>query len=89
MHHVYIVRCADGSLYTGYALDPQEREKVHNAGRGARYTASRLPVSLIYSECFESKSEALRREHELKRLTRGKKEALITAGSAGPGSADS
>ena len=89
MHHVYIVRCADGSLYTGYALDPQEREKVHNTGRGARYTASRLPVSLIYSECFESKSDALRREHELKRLTRGKKEALITAGSAGPGSAGS
>ncbi len=82
MHHVYIVRCADGSLYTGYALDPREREKVHNTGRGARYTASRLPVSLIYSERFESKSDALRREHELKRFTRGKKEALIAAGSA-------
>jgi len=72
-----MVRCADGSLYTGYALDPREREKVHNAGRGARYTASRLPVSLIYSECFESKSDALRRECELKRWTRSRKEMLI------------
>jgi len=79
MHHVYIVRCADGTLYTGYAVDPREREKVHNAGRGARYTASRLPVSLVYSECFDSKSDALRREHALKRLTRAKKMALIAA----------
>jgi putative endonuclease len=79
VHHVYIVRCADGTLYTGYAIDPQEREKVHNAGRGARYTASRLPVSLIYSECFDSKSDALKREHQLKRLRRGEKEALIAA----------
>ena len=82
MHHVYIVRCADGTLYTGYAVDPQEREKVHNTGRGARYTASRLPVALIYSECFDSKSDALRREIELKRLTRGKKEALIARSSS-------
>ena len=77
MHHVYIVRCADGSLYTGYAIDPLEREKVHNTGRGARYTASRLPVSLMYSECFKSKSDALKREHALKRLRRDEKEALI------------
>jgi putative endonuclease len=77
MHYVYIVRCADGSLYTGYAIDPHEREKVHNAGRGARYTASRLPVALVYSECFDSKSEALKREHALKRLTRANKMALI------------
>jgi len=76
---VYIVRCADGSLYTGYAVDPHERQKVHNAGRGARYTASRLPVALVYSECFDSKSDALKREHALKRLTRAKKMALIAA----------
>ena len=79
MHHVYMVRCVDGSLYTGYAVDPHEREKVHNTGRGARYTASRLPVSLIYSECFESKSDALKREHALKQLKRHEKEALIAA----------
>ena len=79
MHHVYIVRCADGTLYTGYAIDPLEREKVHNTGRGARYTASRLPVALIYSECFDSKSDALKREHALKRLTRRQKDALIAS----------
>lgn len=79
MHHVYIVRCADGTLYTGYAIDPHEREKVHNTGRGARYTASRLPVELIYSECYESKSDALKREHALKQLKRDEKEALIAA----------
>ena len=77
MHHVYIVRCADGTLYTGYALDPSERAKVHNTGRGARYTASRLPVVLVYSETFESKSDALKREHAVKRLTRDEKELLI------------
>lgn len=83
MHHVYIVRCADGTLYTGYAIDPHEREKVHNTGRGARYTASRLPVALIYSECYESKSDALKREHALKQLKRDEKEALIAGSAAG------
>jgi putative endonuclease len=77
---VYIVHCADGSLYTGYALDPHEREKAHNAGRGARYTASRLPVSLVYVENFETKSQALKREYALKRLTRAGKLALIGRG---------
>jgi putative endonuclease len=76
-HHVYIVRCADGTLYTGCARDPHEREKVHNSGRGARYTAGRRPVSLVYSETFESLGDALRRERELKRWTRRKKEALV------------
>ena len=77
MHFVYIVRCADGTLYTGYARDPHERERVHNSGRGARYTAGRLPVSLMYSEAFQSRSEALKREYEVKRLSRDRKEALI------------
>jgi putative endonuclease len=85
MHHVYIVQCCDGTLYTGYAIDPHEREKMHNAGRGARYTASRLPVSLVYVERFESKSEALRREHALKRLTRADKVALIRGAPPGAG----
>jgi putative endonuclease len=76
-----MVRCSDGTLYTGYALDPHQREEVHNRGRGARYTAGRRPVSLVYSESFESQGEALRREHELKRLSRLKKEALIGARS--------
>ena len=77
MHFVYIVRCRDGTLYTGYARDPLAREKVHNTGRGARYTSGRRPVALAYSESLDSKSAALRREHELKRWPRAKKERLI------------
>ena len=77
VHCVYMVRCADGTLYTGYARDPREREKVLNSGRGAHYTACRRPVRLVYSEICESRGEALRRESQLKRLTRLKKEALI------------
>ena len=83
MHHVYIVRCVDGTLYTGCARDPRAREKVHNSGRGARYTAGRRPVSLVYSEPFESLGEALRREHELKRWTRSRKEALLAKPALG------
>jgi putative endonuclease len=78
LHFVYIVRCADGTLYTGYAGNPQERERIHNNGRGARYTSQRLPVSLVYSEPCESRSAALKREHQLKRWTRAQKEALVT-----------
>jgi predicted GIY-YIG superfamily endonuclease len=78
-HFVYMVRCADGTLYTGYARDPRARETVHNSGRGAHYTACRLPVRLVYSEPFESRGDALRREYELKRLPRLKKEALIAS----------
>ena len=77
MHFVYIVRCADGSLYTGYALDPRARIRIHNTGRGARYTSGRRPVRLVYSESFETLSEALKREYELKQLPRAKKQALI------------
>ena len=76
MHFVYIVRCADGTLYTGYARDPEQRTRVHNAGRGAKYTARRLPVSLVYWEICDSKSAALKREYEVKRLARTDKERL-------------
>ena len=77
MHFVYMVRCADGTLYTGTARDPHEREQRHNRGRGARYTAGRLPVSLVYSEALETPGDALRRERAVKSLSRLKKEALI------------
>jgi putative endonuclease len=77
VHFVYIVRCADGTLYTGYARNPTEREKAHNAGRGARYTAGRRPVCLVYSEAFASAGDALRRERQVKRLSQAKKEALV------------
>ena len=79
MHFVYIVRCADGTLYTGYARDPQKREDVHNDGRGARYTVGRRPVRLVYFEACRSTGEALRREYQLKRWSRARKESLIAA----------
>jgi len=77
VHFVYIVRCADGTLYTGYARDPKARVKVHNTGRGARYTSGRRPVRLLYVERFESVGDALRRERALKRRSRAQKEQLI------------
>jgi len=77
VHHVYIVRCADGTLYTGYARDPQARAAAHNCGRGAKYTAGRTPVTLVYAEKFRTLGRALKREHEVKRLTRREKELLI------------
>ena len=77
MHFVYIVRCADGTLYTGCARDPRAREQAHNSGRGAKYTAGRRPVVLVYSEKCRSLGRALRREYQLKRLNRSRKEMLI------------
>ncbi len=85
MHFTYIVRCADGTLYTGYARDPVRRAAAHNAGTGARYTSGRRPVSLVYWEAFASAGDALRRECQLKRLRRAAKEALIATRSAGSG----
>jgi putative endonuclease len=81
VHFVYIVRCADGTLYTGYARDPHKREHAHNEGRGARYTAGRRPVRLVYCEPCKSVGEALRRECQVKRLSRATKESLIAASS--------
>jgi putative endonuclease len=77
VHYVYIVRCADGTLYTGYARDPEKRAQMHNAGKGAKYTANRRPVLLIYSEACESQGAALKREYQLKSLTRAEKEILV------------
>lgn len=81
MFFVYMVRCADGTLYTGFARDPHARVQVHNSGKGAKYTRSRLPVSLVYSEQCESLSAALKRERQLKPWSHAMKEALI-AGTA-------
>ena len=74
--YVYMLRCKDGSLYTGYTNDPERRAAVHNAGKGAKYTRSRLPVELAYREELPDKSAALRREAAIKRLTRQQKLAL-------------
>lgn len=83
-HFVYIIRCRDGSLYTGWARDPQARLLVHNSGRGAKYTRGRTPVRLVYSEACATLTDALRREYELKQWPRKKKFALIRARRARP-----
>ena len=77
MHYVYILRCADDTLYTGYTNDVKARVAMHNTGRGAKYTRGRCPVTLVYSRGFRSIGKALSREHALKQLTRAEKEALI------------
>ncbi len=74
---VYILRCRDGSLYTGVTNDLALRVQCHAAGNGARYTRSRLPVKLVHEERAKDRSAALRREAALKRLTRIQKLALI------------
>lgn len=78
LHFVYLLQCADGSIYCGYSTDPVKRTQTHNKGRGAKYTRARLPVLLSYCEMFQSKSEALKRECELKKLSRGEKLKLIS-----------
>lgn len=75
--YVYMVRCRDNSLYTGYTDDPIRRTAVHNAGKGAKYTRSRLPVTLVYAEACVEKTEAQKREWAIKHLTKAQKEALI------------
>lgn len=80
---VYIVRCADHSLYAGVARDPVARLTRHNAGSGARYTRSRRPVELVYVETAGDRGSALRREAAIKRLTAAEKRALVSA-AGGP-----
>ena len=75
--HVYIVQCADGTLYTGASNDVPARVAEHNRGRGAKYTRSRLPVGLVYLEAAGARSLALRRERQIKRLPRAAKLELI------------
>ena len=75
--YVYILKCNDNSLYTGITNDLNKRVATHNSGKGAKYTKTRTPVSLIYKEAFETKAEALKREIEIKKLKRKEKLALI------------
>ena len=77
MWTVYILQCRDGTLYTGYTDDIARREAVHNSGRGAKYTRSRLPVKMVYHESFATRSEAMKRECAIKRLSREQKLKLI------------
>jgi len=75
-----MVECSDGSLYTGWTTNIEERIKTHNSGSGAKYTRSRLPVTLVYSEEVADRSAALKREAAIKKLTRENKITLIKTG---------
>ena len=79
--YVYILRCADDTLYTGSTDDVPRRLAVHNSGKGAKYTRGRLPVEVVYSESCESYSAALKREYAIKQLTRREKLRLIAEGN--------
>jgi len=80
MYFVYMVSCKDGSLYTGCTNDLENRLKMHNLGKGARYTASRKPVELVYFEEQSDKSAALKREIAIKKMSRQEKLALVQTG---------
>lgn len=77
MYWVYILRCADGTLYTGTTDDVERRAAVHNSGKGAKYTRGRTPVTVVYREACPDKSAALRREWAVKRMSRAEKLRLI------------
>lgn len=75
--YCYIVECADGTYYTGWAIDPERRVAVHNRGRGAKYTKMRLPVRLVYVEELPDVKSAMRREMAIKKMTRERKKKLF------------
>lgn len=79
-HYAYLLLCADGTIYSGYTTDPERRAAEHNSGKGAKYTRTRLPVRLVRTESFPTKSEAMRREAALKRLSHAEKLLLIRQG---------
>lgn len=82
MHYVYILKCADASLYVGYSTNVEKRVHVHNSGKqGAKYTKSRRPVTLVYKQGFRSLSKALKREYEIKQWSRADKLAFVRAKS--------
>jgi putative endonuclease len=74
---VYILKCSDGSYYTGWTWDPEKRTRVHNAGRGSKYVDGRRPATLIYVEALASQRLAMKRERAIKKMTRKRKEKLI------------
>lgn len=77
MCFVYILKCADDSLYTGWTNNLDKRMDTHNSGNGARYTRGRLPVELVYFESYKTREEAMRRESKIKRMNRSQKIELI------------
>ena len=76
--YAYIVRCQDGTYYTGWTNDLEKRMQAHNQGKGAKYTKGRRPVTLVYYEEFETKEDAMRREWEIKHLSKNEKINLIS-----------
>ena len=81
--YVYMLACADGTLYTGWTVDLQQRIKAHNQGKASKYTRARRPVKQVYHECFGCRKEAMQREYFLKRLTRAEKLTLIKTSKKG------
>ncbi|MCI6017973.1 MAG: GIY-YIG nuclease family protein [Clostridiales bacterium] len=79
MNYTYIVECADHTLYTGWTNHLEERIAAHNCGRGAKYTRTRRPVTLVYFESFDTKEDAMRREYMIKKMPRSKKLQLIAS----------
>jgi putative endonuclease len=79
---VYLLRCADGTLYCGWSTDPERRLRQHQAGTASRYTRTRRPVELVYSREFASRSEAMREEIRIKRLSPAVKASLTSRGRA-------
>ena len=77
MNYTYIVECSDGTLYTGWTNNLEKRLEAHNAGKGAKYTKTRRPVTLVYPEQFETKEEAMSREYHIKQLSRKEKMKLM------------
>lgn len=77
MFYVYILKCSDDSLYTGYTVDLEKRLETHNKGKASKYTRGRLPVELVYYEKLPSKGDALKREYEIKQMKRPKKLQMI------------
>ena len=77
--YLYILHCGDGTLYTGITTDVEKRLEIHRAGKGAKYTRGRLPLELVYRECCENHSHALKRELAVKKLTRQEKEKLVAS----------
>lgn len=77
MNYTYILKCNNGTLYTGWTNNLDKRLKDHNDGKGAKYTKARRPVELVYYEEFESKEEAMKREYAIKQLSRKQKEQLL------------
>ncbi|OOM82449.1 GIY-YIG nuclease superfamily protein [Clostridium puniceum] len=80
MNYVYIVECSDGTFYTGWTNNLDKRIDMHSKGRGAKYTKGRGPVKLVYNEIFDTKEAAMKREYQIKKLTRQEKLLLIDAG---------